>query len=100
MASAIDNPEECALVVHPDGHIVGMYSDNVPWAEIGRITAMPRASRVEWDVTTQEWVARDARTGTVVARGRSRQAVLRDEHAHYVQALLATSRAIPETCLP
>jgi len=80
--------KECALVVYPDGRIVGMYSDAVPWAEIGRITAMPRASHVEWDSTGQEWVARDAQTDIIIARDRLRETVLHDEHAYYVRALL------------
>jgi len=58
--------------------------DGIPFEALGWITAMPRASRVEWDAAAQEWFARDAVTNAIVARGRSRAAVLRQEHAHYV----------------
>jgi hypothetical protein len=83
-----DRPvERIAIAVRPDGRAIAVYSDAVPFEALGQITAMPRASRVEWDATVQEWVARDARTGEIVARGRSRESVLRDEHAHYVDMI-------------
>jgi len=75
------------IAIRPDGHAIAVYSDAVPFETLGRITAMPRASRVEWDATVQEWVARDVRTGEIVARGRSRETVLRDEYAHYVDMI-------------
>ena len=48
---------------------------------------MPRASRVEFDTTKQQWVARDARSGRIIASGRSRETVLREEHEHYTRAI-------------
>lgn len=79
--------EHIAIAIRPNGRAMAVYSDGVPFEVLGRITAMPRASRVEWDAAVQEWVARDARTGGIVARGRSREAVLREEHAYYVNAI-------------
>jgi hypothetical protein len=37
---------------------------------------------VEFDTTGQESAARDARSGRIVALGRSREAVLREEHEY------------------
>jgi hypothetical protein len=87
MSESGHQQERIAIVIRTDGQAVAVYSDGVPFEALGRITAMPRASRVEWDATAQEWVARDAVTNAVVARGRSREAVLRQEHAHYVDLL-------------
>src|SRR5206468_2929204 len=41
-----DMREHCAICFTADGHAIGVYSDNVPWASLGRILAMPRASHV------------------------------------------------------
>ena len=78
---------EDVLLVLPDGTVVGVWSDDVPWQEIGVVTAVPRLSHVEFDVDRQEWVARDAATGEVVASGPSRAEVLVLERAHYVEML-------------
>ena len=48
---------------------------------------MPRASHVEFDVTGQQWVARDARSGRIISSNQSREAVLREEHEHYTRAI-------------
>lgn len=80
--------ERIAIAVRPDGRAVAVYSDAVRFETLGRVTAMPRASRVEWDAAAQEWVARDACTDDIVAHGRSRDAVLCEEQAHYVDALV------------
>jgi hypothetical protein len=79
--------ERCAICFTADGRAVGIYSDVIPWASLGRILAMPRASRVEFDTERQEWVARDARSGRIVASGRSREAVLREEHEYYTHEI-------------
>ena len=50
---------------------------------------MPRASHVEFDTTGQQWVARDVRSGRIVASGRSREAVLREEYEHYTREIAA-----------
>ena len=81
--------EHCAICFMDDGRAIGVYSDSIPWASLGRILAMPRASHVEFDTTTQQWVARDARSGRIVASGRSREAVLREEHEHYTREIAA-----------
>ena len=81
--------ELCALCFTPDGRAIGVYSDSIPWASLGRILAMPRASHVEFDVTGQRWVARDAQSGRIIASGRCRETVLREEHEHYTCEIAA-----------
>ena len=81
--------EHCAICFTADGRAIGIYSDSVSWASLGRILAMPRASRVEFDVTGQQWVARDVRSGRIIASHRSREAVLRKEHEHYTREIAA-----------
>ena len=85
--------EHCAICFSADGRAIGVYSDTVPWASLGRILAMPRISHVEFDTACQEWIARDVRSGRIIASGRSRGTVLRDEHDHY-------TREIVRGCLP
>jgi hypothetical protein len=70
-----------------DGRAIGVYSDAIPWASLGHILAMPRASHVEFDVTGQQWVAGDARSGRIIASGRSRDAVLHEEHEYYTREI-------------
>jgi len=79
--------ETTTLVFQADGRVRGVYSDSIPWGDLGRIVAMPRASHVEFDPVAQGWLARDARTGTIIAQGPCRAAVLAAEHAHYVAVL-------------
>ena len=81
--------ELCALCFTPDGRAIGVYSDSIPWASLGRILAMPRASHVEFDLTEQQWVARDSGSDRIVASGRSRETVLREEHEHYTREIAA-----------
>jgi hypothetical protein len=81
--------EYCAICFTADGRAIGIYSDSVPWASLGRILAMPRASRVEFDTARQEWIARDAELGRIIASGRSREAVLREEYEHYTREIAA-----------
>jgi hypothetical protein len=78
---------EDVLLVLPDGTVVGVWSDDVPWQEVGIVTAVPRLSHVEFDVDRQEWVARDVATGEIVASGPNRAEVLALERAHYVEML-------------
>ena len=75
--------EHCAICFTSDGCAIGVYSESIPRAALGRILAMPRASHVEFDATQQRWVARDARSGRIIASHESREAVLREEHEHY-----------------
>ena len=79
--------EHCAICFTPDGRAIGVYSDSIPWASLGRILAMPRASHVEFDVPGQHWVARDARSGRIIASGRSRDALLYEEQEHYTREI-------------
>ena len=79
--------EHCAIRFTSDGRAIGVYSDSIPWASLGRILAMPRASHVEFDMTEQQWVVRDARSGRIIASHRSREAVLRKEHEHYTREI-------------
>ena len=81
--------EHCAICFTADGRAIGVYSDNVPWASLGRILAMPRASHVEFDTTGQQWVARDVRSGRIIASHQSREAVLREEYEHYTCEIAA-----------
>ena len=81
--------EHCAICFTTDGRAVGVYSDSIPWASLGRILAMPRASHVEFDLTEQQWVARDVRSGRIIASHQSREAVLREEHEHYTCEIAA-----------
>ena len=81
--------EYCAICFTPDGRAIGIYSDSIPWASLGRILAMPRASHVEFDVAEQLWVARDTRSGRIIASHQSREAVLREEHEHYTCEIAA-----------
>ena len=61
-------------------------SPGPPWAAS---YAVPRASHVEFDVTEQRWVARDAWSGRIAASGQSRETVLREEHEHYTREIAA-----------
>ena len=81
--------EHCAICFTADGRAIGVYSDSVRWASLGRILAIPRASHVEFDMTGEQWVARDARSGRIIASGRSRETVLREEHEHYTREIAA-----------
>ena len=82
-----ERAEHCAICFTADGRAIGVYSDTVPWASLGRILAMPRASHVEFDTARQQWVARDTRSGRIIASGRSRDAVLRKEYEHYTREI-------------
>jgi hypothetical protein len=79
--------EHCAICITADGRAIGVYSDSIPWASLGRIFAKPRASHVEFDVTKQRWVARDVRSGRIISSNQSREAVLREEHEHYTREI-------------
>ena len=81
--------EHCAICFTADGRAIGVYSDSIPWASLGRILAMPRASHVEFDTARQEWIARDVRSGRIIASHQSREAVLREEHEHYTCEIAA-----------
>jgi hypothetical protein len=87
-----ERTERCALCFTTDGRVIGVYSDAIPWASLGRILDMPRASHVEFDTARQEWIARDARSGWIIASGRSRDAVLREEYEHYTREIAAGRR--------
>jgi hypothetical protein len=81
--------EHCAVCFTADGRAIGVYSDAIPWASLGDILAMPRASHVEFDVTGQQWGARDVRSGRIIASHESREAVLREEYEHYTREIAA-----------
>lgn len=89
---------ETTLLLLEDGTAVGVYSDDLPWQELGRIASAPRLSSVEFDPTRQEWVARDLATGAEIASGPNRARVLEAEAAHY-NSMLA-SGAIPDIASP
>ncbi len=78
---------EHVLLLLPDGTLIGVHSDDVPWREVGRIEAAPRLSSVEFDPSRQEWVAIDLATGEEIASGPDRSEVLRREAEHYNRML-------------
>ena len=83
----LERVEHCAIWFTADGRAIGVYSDSISWAFLGRILVMPRASHVEFDTARQEWVARDVRLGRIIASGRSRETVLREEYEHYTREI-------------
>jgi hypothetical protein len=85
---------EHVLLLLPDGTVVGVHSDDIPWEELGRVLGAPRLSTVEFDPDRQRWVATDLETGTEIASGPSRARVLEAEAAHY-NARLASGH-LPE----
>ena len=74
------------LIVTNSGNVVGVWSDDIPWQDLGHITCR-RLSRVEWDPQRQEWVATDLATGRVIATGPNRAQVLQAEADHYSRLL-------------
>ncbi len=70
------------IVIRPDGVVVGVWCDEIPWQLFGA-ASVRRLSSVEFDQAAQEWVATDLRTGNEVARGALRRQVLDAEARHY-----------------
>lgn len=54
-----------AFELHPDGTVVGLYTDAMDLRVLGHVGA-ERASAVEWDEATQAWRARIFATGAVL----------------------------------
>ena len=65
------------LVILPDGSLRCVYTEEIPLEEFGPLE-VSRASGVEFDPASQEWVAR-LPEGEEIARGKSRAEVLRKE---------------------
>ena len=60
--------------------MVAVYDDR--WAVLFQALGpveITRASEVEWDDATQEWVATHKETGAVIARGKNRAEVIKKE---------------------
>jgi hypothetical protein len=66
------------LVVNSNGTVASMYNDVLRDLDLGPISTQ-RASSVEWDRKTQEWVAKVVQTGEVLARGGRRGEVVARE---------------------
>lgn len=66
------------LRIQPGGDIKAVYNDALARMGLGPIS-VERASNVEFDSTTQEWVATRAIGGMELARGPSRDEVIRQE---------------------
>jgi hypothetical protein len=54
-----------AFELHPDGTVVGLYTDAIDLRVLGHVRA-ERASIVEWDEAVQAWRARILATGEVL----------------------------------
>jgi hypothetical protein len=67
------------FVIDKDGTVNAVYSDEIKKMNLGRFE-VARASNVEFNVETQEWEARTP-AGVLIAKGPSRDQVIRDEVA-------------------
>lgn len=72
---------QLTLVIHPDGRVRSVYSDVLHEMGLGPLSVV-RASVIEFDEPTQEWVARrvnvvggELQLGDVIARGPNRGSV-------------------------
>ncbi len=77
---------DAELLLLPDGRVVGVYTDAIDLRALGPVH-VERATTVEWDPATQEWVATLLNTGEVIARTASRGDALRREVAVLQQYL-------------
>jgi len=70
-------------VMRQDGTVFSVYSDK--WRglleALGEIEEVKRATVIDWDHDTQEWVGRLCRTGQEIARSRSRDEAIAQEIA-------------------
>lgn len=67
----------CSVTFLPDGEVRSIYHDEI----FGDLDGMEieRVTDVEFDNELQEWFARLIKTGEIIARGKSRDEVLKDE---------------------
>ena len=71
--------ELSSICIRPDGSIKGLYTDDLPLAELfGGGMSCYRASSVEWDNARQEWVVRTP-DGTEIASGPNREQCIQEE---------------------
>ncbi len=68
------------LLLLPDGRVVGVYTDTIDPRALGPVH-VERATTVEWDPETQEWVATLLSTGEVIARTATRDDAVQREVA-------------------
>lgn len=73
------------ITLAPDGTIRSLWTDRLDLRQFGRIR-VTRASNVEFDEQTQEWVATTPE-GRVLAHGPNRQKVIEGEIAALQEAL-------------
>ena len=83
----LERVEHCAICFTADGRAIGVYSDTIPWASLGRILAMPRASTWSSTRPSSSGSRANAQSGRIIASGRSRETVLREEHKHYTREI-------------
>lgn len=84
---------EHVLIVTRTGTVTGLWSDDIPWQDLGHVTCQ-RLSQVEWDPGRQEWVATDLATGRVIATSPNRAEVLQAEIDHYNRLLAELTREV------
>ena len=69
------------LTIKPNGTVVGIYTEIIPFNEIGALK-INRMTEIEFNNATQEWEAKDM-AGTLSFSHRSRQRCLAWEHQHF-----------------
>jgi hypothetical protein len=67
------------IKISQDGTVTAIDHKSIDALKLGP-AEKPRISDVEWDTTTQEWVAIRKSNGQVVARGKDRDKVVAEEH--------------------
>ena len=72
-------------LITAEGDVVAVYSDKNQADKLGTST-ITRASSVEFNNTTKEWEA-TLPCGEIIAKGKSRDQVIRDEIAYLEQRL-------------
>ncbi len=77
---------ETVLIFNPDGTAQGLYTEAIPLNALGRLS-IRRASSIEYDEETQQWVVRDP-SGHLLYQTPSRQQCL-DWERNYFNSLAA-----------
>ena len=70
--------KDLSVICCPDGTTKSVYHDELNIFDQGGVICC-RVTDVEFDNDAQEWVATLIKTGQVIARGRNRQEVLKQE---------------------
>jgi len=80
-----------AFALHPDGTVVGLYTDAIDLRALGHVRA-ERASAVEWDEAAQAWRARIFATGEVLGPFRRRDEAVDAERRALAARLRVAAR--------